>query len=57
MVEMDKIVSLSKRRRYIFQPERDFWQHGFVLGDYGVLGVDLKNNVCCNATDSRPNVP
>ena len=30
MVDMDKIVSVSKRRGFIFSIERNLWRHGLV---------------------------
>ncbi len=44
MVDLDKIVSLCKRRGFIFQGSE---QYGGLQGtwDYGPLGVELKNNV------------
>src|SRR5262245_19075744 len=44
MVDMDKIVSLSKRRGFIFQSSEIYGGLGSAW-DYGPLGVDLKNNV------------
>jgi glycyl-tRNA synthetase len=44
MVEMDKIVSLSKRRGFIFQSSEIYGGTGSCW-DYGPLGVELKNNV------------
>jgi glycyl-tRNA synthetase len=44
MVEMDKIVSLSKRRGFIFQSSEIYGGLGSAW-DYGPLGVELKNNV------------
>lgn len=44
MVELEKIISLCKRRGFIFQGSE---QYGGLQGtwDYGPLGVELKNNV------------
>jgi glycyl-tRNA synthetase len=44
MVDMDKIVSLSKRRGFIFQSSEIYGGTGSCW-DYGPLGVALKNNV------------
>src|ERR1044071_3575774 len=44
MVEMDKIVSLSKRRGFIFQSSEIYGGAGSCWG-YGPLGVGVKNNV------------
>ena len=44
MVEMEKIVSLSKRRGFIFQSSEIYGGLGSAW-DYGPLGVELKNNV------------
>ena len=44
MVEMDKIVSLCKRRGFIFQSSEIYGGTGSCW-DYGPLGVELKNNV------------
>ena len=44
MVEMEKIVSLSKRRGFIFQSSEIYGGTGSCW-DYGPLGVELKNNV------------
>ena len=44
MVEMDKIVSLSKRRGFIFQSSEIYGGTGSCW-DYGPLGVELKSNV------------
>jgi glycyl-tRNA synthetase len=44
MVDMDKIVSLSKRRGFIFQSSEIYGGTGSCW-DYGPLGVELKNNV------------
>jgi glycyl-tRNA synthetase len=44
MVEMDKIVSLCKRRGFIFQSSEIYGGLGSAW-DYGPLGVELKNNV------------
>lgn len=41
---MDKIVSLSKRRGYVFQSSEIYGGTGSVW-DYGPLGVELKRNV------------
>jgi glycyl-tRNA synthetase len=41
---MDKIVSLSKRRGYIFQSSEIYGGTGSVW-DYGPLGVELKRNI------------
>ena len=46
MVEMDKIVSLSKRRGFIFQSSEIYGGTGSCW-DYGPLGVELKNDVKC----------
>lgn len=44
MVDLEKIISLCKRRGFIFQSSE---QYGGLQGtwDYGPLGVELKNNV------------
>lgn len=44
MVDLDKIISLCKRRGFLFQGSG---QYGGLQGtwDYGPLGVELKNNV------------
>lgn len=42
--DMDKIVSLSKRRGFIFQSSEVYGGIGSTW-DYGPLGVELKNNV------------
>src|SRR5690349_23236203 len=44
MVEMDKIVSLAKRRGFIFQSSEIYGGTGSCW-DYGPLGVELKNNI------------
>jgi glycyl-tRNA synthetase len=44
VVDMDKIVSLSKRRGFIFQSSEIYGGLGSAW-DYGPLGVELKNNV------------
>jgi glycyl-tRNA synthetase len=44
MVDMDRIVSLSKRRGFIFQSSEIYGGTGSCW-DYGPLGVELKNNV------------
>ena len=44
MVEMDTIVSLCKRRGFIFQSSEIYGGAGSCW-DYGPLGVELKNNV------------
>ena len=44
MVDMDKVVSLSKRRGLIFQSSEIYGGTGSCW-DYGPLGVELKNNV------------
>ena len=44
MVGMDKIVSLAKRRGFIFQSSEIYGGTGSCW-DYGPLGVELKNNV------------
>ena len=41
---MDKIVSLSRRRGFVFQSSEIYGGHGGCW-DYGPLGVQLKNNV------------
>src|SRR5687768_1459147 len=41
---MDKLVSLAKRRGYIFQSSEIYGGTGSVW-DYGPLGVELKRNV------------
>ncbi len=40
---MDKLISLAKRRGYIFQSSSIYG--GFGAYDYGPLGVELKNNI------------
>jgi glycyl-tRNA synthetase len=44
MVDMDKIVSLCKRRGFIFQSSEIYGGLGSAW-DYGPLGVEFKNNV------------
>ena len=44
VVTMDKIVSLCKRRGFIFQSSEIYGGTGSCW-DYGPLGVELKNNV------------
>ena len=44
MVDMDKIVSLCKRRGFIFQ-SREIYGGTGSCWDYGSLGVELNNNV------------
>ena len=44
MVDMDIIVSLCKRRGFIFQSSEIYGGTGSCW-DYGPLGVELKNNV------------
>ena len=44
MIEMEKIVSLCKRRGFIFQSSEIYGGTGSCW-DYGPLGVELKNNV------------
>ena len=44
MVDMDKIVSLCKRRGFIFQSSEIYGGTGSCW-DYGPLGVELKNNI------------
>ena len=44
MVDMDKVVSLCKRRGFIFQSSEIYGGTGSCW-DYGPLGVELKNNV------------
>jgi glycyl-tRNA synthetase len=44
MVDMDKIVSLAKRRGFIFQSSEIYGGLGSAW-DYGPLGVEFKNNV------------
>jgi glycyl-tRNA synthetase len=44
MADMDKIVSLCKRRGFIFQSSEIYGGTGSCW-DYGPLGVELKNNV------------
>jgi glycyl-tRNA synthetase len=44
MVDMDKIVSLCKRRGFIFQSSEIYGGTGSCW-DYGPLGVEFKNNV------------
>ena len=41
---MDKLVSLAKRRGYVFQSSEIYGGTGSVW-DYGPLGVELKNNI------------
>jgi glycyl-tRNA synthetase len=59
MVEMDKIVSLSKRRGFIFQSSEIYGGTGSCW-DYGPLGVELKNNVKAawwrDSVQSRPDM-
>lgn len=43
-VGMDKLVSLSKRRGFVFQGSEIYGGLG-ALWDYGPLGVELKNNI------------
>ncbi|OHB72289.1 MAG: glycine--tRNA ligase, partial [Planctomycetes bacterium RBG_16_43_13] len=44
MVEMEKLVSLCKRRGFIFQSSEIYGGTGSCW-DYGPLGVELKNNI------------
>ena len=44
MIDMDTIVSLCKRRGFIFQSSEIYGGTGSCW-DYGPLGVELKNNV------------
>src|SRR5262250_2032326 len=44
MVDMDKIVSLCKRRGFIFQSSEIYGGLGSAW-DYGPLGVEFKNNI------------
>src|SRR5438445_11406123 len=44
LVDMDKIVSLCKRRGFIFQSSEIYGGLGSAW-DYGPLGVEFKNNV------------
>ena len=44
MVDMDKIVSLCKRRGFIFQSSEIYGGTGSCW-DYGPLGLEFKNNV------------
>src|SRR3989304_5578582 len=44
MVTMDKIVSLCKRRGFIF-PSSEIYGGLGGFWDYGPLGVELKNNI------------
>ena len=44
MVDLDKIVSLCKRRGFIFQSSEIYGGLGSAW-DYGPLGVEYKNNV------------
>ncbi|HEX9444612.1 MAG TPA: glycine--tRNA ligase, partial [Candidatus Binatia bacterium] len=44
MTDMDTIVSLCKRRGFIFQSSEIYGGTGSCW-DYGPLGVELKNNV------------
>jgi glycyl-tRNA synthetase len=59
MVEMDKVVSLSKRRGFIFQSSEIYGGTGSCW-DYGPLGVELKNNVKAawwrDSVQSRPDM-
>ena len=41
---LDKIISLCKRRGFIFQSSEIYGGFGAVY-DYGPLGVELKNNI------------
>ena len=41
---MDKLVSLCKRRGFIFQSSEIYGGVGSVY-DYGPLGIELKNNI------------
>ena len=43
-VNMQKIISLCKRRGFIYQDSEIYGGLGSVW-DYGPLGVELKNNV------------
>ena len=42
---MDEIVSLAKRRGFVFPSSEIYGGLGSTLRDYGPLGVELKNNV------------
>ena len=59
MVDMDKVVSLSKRRGFIFQSSEIYGGTGSCW-DYGPLGVELKNNVKAawwrDSVQSRPDM-
>src|SRR3990167_6161623 len=44
MVDMDKLVSLGKRRGFIFQSSEIYEGIGGCW-DYGPLGIELKNNI------------
>ena len=44
MLEMDKIVSLAKRRGFIY-PASEIYGGFAGFWDYGPLGVELKNNI------------
>ena len=44
MVDMDKLVSLCKRRGFIF-PSSEIYGGLGSCWDYGPLGVEMKNNV------------
>jgi len=46
MVNMDTIVSLCKRRGFIFQSSEIYGGTGSCW-DYGPPGVELKNNIKC----------
>ena len=41
---LEKLVSLAKRRGFIFQSSEIYGETGSVW-DYGPLGVELKNNI------------
>ena len=44
-VTLDKIVSLCKRRGFIFQSSEIYGGMGNATWDYGPLGVELKRNL------------
>jgi hypothetical protein len=44
VINMDVLVSLSKRRGFVFQSSEIYGGTGSVW-DYGPLGVELKNNI------------
>src|SRR5260370_2838989 len=44
LVPMEKIVSLSKRRGFVY-PNSEIYGGVFVLFDFGALGVEMRHNI------------